>query len=127
MRKVIYREGVEDLGFFIHNGAMSWNEQLPITWQFGYNISDILGKVHSIRREPNGDVTARLDFDDNERGRWAAEVVQHGDAACSIWANNLRQKNVTVGRGKNKHVRRDIMDGRIRQIAVVLSGAVPWS
>lgn len=127
MRKVIYREGTEDLGIFIRNGAMKWDESLPITWQFGFDIADLLGRAHDLRRERNGDVTARLDFDDNERGRQAASVIQHGDGACSIWANEIIQKRVTVGRGKAKHVRRDILNGHIRQIAVVLTGAVPWS
>jgi len=126
MRRVIYREGVEDLGIFIHTGAMQWDETLPITWQFGHNITDVIGYAHSIRREDNGEVTARIDLDDNDRGRWAAKVLQHYDAACSIWANHIVEKRKTVGRGKKQHVRRDIHRGRIRQVAVVLTDAVPW-
>ena len=88
-------------------------ETVPLVWNHQHNDpNNVLG--HALLENRKDGVYAYCSFNDNESGRAAKELVQHGDvAALSIYANKLKQ---------NGH---NVLHGAIREVSLVLAGANP--
>lgn len=88
-------------------------ETVPLVWN--HNSSDpsnVLGFAHLENRD-NG-VYAYCEFNSNESGQTAKELVRHGDVrSLSIFANQLKQTG------------QDVVHGIIREVSLVLAGANP--
>ena len=88
-------------------------ETVPLVWNHNASTPDnILGLAHLENRD-NG-VYAYCEFNSNESGKAAKELVRHGDVkSLSIFANQLKQTG------------KDVMHGVIREVSLVLAGANP--
>lgn len=86
---------------------------VPLVWNHNHSAPEnILGLAHLENRD-NG-VYAYCEFNDNESGKTARELVRHGDVrSLSIFANKLQQ------------VGGDVVHGMIREVSLVLAGANP--
>lgn len=88
-------------------------ETVPLVW--GHVHDDparILG--HALLENREDGVYTHCKFNDTESGKTAKELVKHGDVnALSIYANKLKQQG-------NK-----VLEGAIREVSLVLSGANP--
>lgn len=89
-------------------------EVVPLIWNHQHNDPfAVLGKalLHCVE----GDVYAYCAFNDNESGKTAKELVQHGDiCSLSICANQLKH-----------NANRGVMHGMIREVSLVVAGANP--
>ena len=87
---------------------------VPLVWNHQHNEpTNILG--HALLENRKDGVYAYCTFNENESGKAAKELVQHGDiVSLSIYANGLRQT-------PNK----DVMHGDIREVSLVVAGANP--
>ena len=86
---------------------------VPLVWNHDHsNPENVLGHAYLENRE-NG-VYAYGSFNNNQMGREAKEMLQHGDITnLSIYANHL------------KHMGSDVIHGMIREVSLVLAGANP--
>lgn len=88
-------------------------QDVPLVWNHNHDTPDnILGLAHLENRDDG--VYAYCEFNENESGKTARELVRHGDVrSLSIFANKLQQ------------VGNDVMHGIIREVSLVLAGANP--
>lgn len=88
-------------------------ETVPLVWNHSHNDpTNVLG--HALLENRNEGVYVYGTFNDNQQGRNAKELVQHGDVtALSIYANHLKQHGG------------DVLHGAIREVSLVLAGANP--
>lgn len=88
-------------------------QDVPLVWNHNHDTPDnVLGLAHLENREDG--VYAYCEFNENESGKTARELVRHGDVrSLSIFANKLQQ------------VGNDVMHGVIREVSLVLAGANP--
>lgn len=86
---------------------------VPLVWNHNHDTPDnVLGLAHLENREDG--VYAYCEFNENESGKTARELVRHGDVrSLSIFANKLQQ------------VGNDVMHGIIREVSLVLAGGNP--
>lgn len=86
---------------------------VPLVWNHNHSgVDNVLGLAHLENRKDG--VYAYCEFNDNESGRAARELVRHGDVrSLSIFANQLKQ------------VGHDVVHGLIREVSLVLAGANP--
>lgn len=86
---------------------------VPLIWNHDHTTPDaVLG--HAVLENREDGVYAHCKFNDTEAGRNARTLVHNGDVrSLSIWANKL------------KHVGRDVVQGTIRELSLVLAGANP--
>lgn len=94
---------------FKHNDGTT----VPLVWNHQHNnVHEVLG--HALLENRENGVYAYCTFNDNESGKAAKELVQHGDvSALSIYANKLKQQGGNV------------IHGDIREVSLVLAGANP--
>ena len=86
---------------------------VPLVYQ---HLHDDLGNVlgHAVLENREDGVYAYCCLNDTEAGKYAAELVKHGDLKfLSIYANQLIQKG------------KDVLHGAIREVSLVLAGANP--
>ena len=85
----------------------------PLVWMHQHNDpTNVLGHA-LLENRPEG-VYAYCTFNNTEKGRYAKELVEHGDVnALSICANQLKQNGP------------DVIHGAIREVSLVLAGANP--
>lgn len=85
----------------------------PLVWMHQHNDpTNVLGHAY-LENRPEG-VYAYCTFNNTEKGRYAKELVEHGDVnALSIFANQLKQNGS------------DVIHGAIREVSLVLAGANP--
>lgn len=109
-------------GAFQHQDGMV----VPLVYNHGHSsIEDVLG--HAILEyvpptdDDAGGVYAHGFFNKTPKGQDAKEQVRHGDiTSLSIFANNLKEKiREGIQHGK------DVMEGQIRELSLVLAGANP--
>ena len=88
-------------------------ETVPLVWNHNYMSPDnVLGLAHLENRDDG--VYAYCEFNDNESGKAAKELVRHGDVrSLSIFANKLKQQGS------------EVVHGVIREVSLVLAGANP--
>lgn len=88
-------------------------QTVPLVWNHNHNDpNNVLGLAHLENREDG--VYAYCEFNENESGKTARELVRHGDVrSLSIFANNLKQAG------------KDVLHGIIREVSLVLAGANP--
>lgn len=88
-------------------------QEVPLVWNHNHdNPDNVLGLAHLENRDDG--VYAYCEFNENESGKTAKELVRHGDVrSLSIFANKLQQ------------VGNDVMHGIIREVSLVLAGANP--
>lgn len=86
---------------------------VPLVWMHNHNDpNNVLGLAHLENRDEG--VYAYCEFNNNESGRTAKELVRHGDVrSLSIFANQLKQSGGNV------------VHGVIREVSLVLAGANP--
>ena len=86
---------------------------VPLIWNHDHTTPDaVLG--HAVLENREDGVYARCKFNDTEAGQNAKTLVHNGDVrSLSIWANKL------------KHAGRDVIQGTIRELSLVLAGANP--
>ena len=86
---------------------------IPLVWNHQHSEPEnVLG--HAMLENRDDGVYAYCEFNDNESGKTAKELVKHGDVrSLSILANQLKQ------------VGKDIVHGVIREVSLVLAGANP--
>ena len=84
-------------------------ETVPLVWNHNYMSPDnVLGLAHLENRDDG--VYAYCEFNDNESGKAAKELVRHGDVrSLSIFANKLKQQGS------------EVVHGVIREVSLVLS------
>ena len=84
---------------------------VPLIWNHDHTNPDaVLG--HALLENRDDGVYAYCKFNDTESGVNAKKLVVHGDVrSLSIWANKL------------KHVGKDVVHGKIRELSLVLAGA----
>ena len=94
---------------FKHNDGIT----VPLVWNHQHNGPDnVLGHVLLENREEG--VYAYGKFNETDYGKYAKELVKHGDVkALSIYANHLKQEGGNVSHGM------------IREVSLVLAGANP--
>ena len=94
---------------FKHNDG----KKVPLVWNHQHNEPDnVLGHVLLENREDG--VYAYGKFNETDYGKYAKELVKHGDVtALSIYANQLKQDGGNV------------CHGTIREVSLVLAGANP--
>jgi HK97 family phage prohead protease len=109
-------------GAFQHQDGMV----VPLVYNHGHaSNEDVLG--HAVLEyvpptdEDAGGVYAHGFFNKTPKGLDAKEQVRHGDlTSLSIFANNLREKiREGIAHGK------DVVEGQIRELSLVLAGANP--
>lgn len=85
----------------------------PLVWMHQHNDPiNVLGHA-LLENRPEG-VYVYGTFNNTEKGRYAKELVEHGDVnALSIYANQLKQNGP------------DVTHGAIREVSLVLAGANP--
>lgn len=85
----------------------------PLVWMHQHNDpTNVLGHA-LLENRPEG-VYVYGTFNNTENGRYAKELVEHGDVnALSIYANQLKQNGP------------DVTHGAIREVSLVLAGANP--
>lgn len=96
MRKIISWEGEEKVsGMIIEKGASTWgDEPLPITWNFDFATA-VLGYATRLRREINGGITAKIEFNDLPMAAaHAKELVKGGEASLAMWGNEVKREVV---------------------------------
>lgn len=88
-------------------------QTIPLVWNHQHSDPDnVLG--HALLENRDDGVYAYCEFNDNESGKTAKELVKHGDVrSLSILANQLKQ------------VGKDVVHGVIREVSLVLAGANP--
>ena len=88
-------------------------QTVPLVWNHQHNEpTNILG--HAVLENREDGVYAYGYFNDTDNGRYAKDLVQHGDiTALSIYANKLTQRG------------HDVLHGVIREVSLVLAGANP--
>jgi HK97 family phage prohead protease len=88
-------------------------QTVPLVWNHNHNDpNNVLGLAHLENRDSG--VYAYCEFNDNESGKTAKELVRHGDVrSLSIFANQLKQAGS------------DVIHGIIREVSLVLAGANP--
>lgn len=86
---------------------------IPLVWNHQHSEPEnVLG--HALLENRDDGVYAYCEFNDNESGKTAKELVKHGDVrSLSILANQLKQ------------VGKDVVHGVIREVSLVLAGANP--
>lgn len=96
-------------GAFKHHNS----QKVPLVWQHRHDDPvNVLG--HALLEDRPEGIYAYGFFNENESGKMAKHMVQHGDVeSLSIFANNLSE------RGKQ------VFHGNIREVSLVLSGANP--
>ena len=84
---------------------------VPLVWNHDHNDpANVLG--HALLENRDDGVYAYCSFNDNDSGRTAKMLVEHGDIdSLSIYANQLKQN---AG---------DVIHGNIREVSLVLAGA----
>lgn len=94
---------------FKHNDGIT----VPLVWNHQHNGPDnVLGHVLLENRDEG--VYAYGKFNETDYGKYAKELVKHGDVkALSIYANHLKQEGGNVSHGM------------IREVSLVLAGANP--
>ena len=94
---------------FKHNDGIT----VPLVWNHQHNEPDnVLGHVLLENRDEG--VYAYGKFNETEYGKYAKELVRHGDIKnLSIYANHLQQQGGNVSHGM------------IREVSLVLAGANP--
>jgi hypothetical protein len=128
MRKIICREGVEDLGHIFEVGSLQWSDPLPLVWNFSHdNIGNVLGRAEDIRREENGEITAEIVFNDSDKAQQARTTLENKDTCCTIFANKIYEKRITVGEDEEAHAVRLIKSATIREVSVILAAGHPWN
>lgn len=98
---------------FKHNDGKT----VPLVWNHKHDDpNEVLG--HALLENRDEGVYAYCTFNDTESGKTAKLLVQHGDVnALSIYANNLKQQAIKIGKA--------VMHGDIREVSLVLAGANP--
>lgn len=88
--------------------------EVPLVWNHQHDTPEnVLG--HALLENRKDGVYAYCTFNDNETGKIARGLVQHGDVtSLSIWANKLKQD-----------VNNNVLHGAIREVSLVLAGANP--
>ena len=88
-------------------------QTIPLVWNHQHSEPEnVLG--HALLENRDDGVYAYCEFNDNESGKTAKELVKHGDVrSLSILANQLKQ------------VGKDVVHGVIREVSLVLAGANP--
>ena len=88
-------------------------QTVPLVWNHNHDDpNNVLGLAHLENRDDG--VYAFCEFNDNESGKTAKELVKHGDVrSLSIFANQLKQAG------------KDVVHGIIREVSLVLAGANP--
>jgi hypothetical protein len=88
-------------------------QTVPLVWNHNHNDpNNVLGLAHLENRDSG--VYAYCEFNNNESGKTAKELVRHGDVrSLSIFANQLKQAGS------------DVLHGIIREVSLVLAGANP--
>ena len=88
-------------------------QTVPLVWMHNHtDPANVLGLAHLENRDEG--VYAYCEFNNNESGKTARELVKHGDVrSLSIFANQLTQTGS------------DVLHGIIREVSIVLAGANP--
>ena len=88
-------------------------QTVPLVWNHNHSDpNNILGLAHLENRDDG--VYAYCEFNDNESGRTAKELVKHGDVrSLSIMANRLKETG------------KEVVHGIICEVSLVLAGANP--
>lgn len=88
-------------------------QTVPLVWMHNHtDPANVLGLAHLENRDEG--VYAYCEFNNNESGKTARELVKHGDVrSLSIFANQLTQTGS------------DVLHGIIREVSLVLAGANP--
>lgn len=88
-------------------------QTVPLVWMHNHtDPANVLGLAHLENRDEG--VYAYCEFNNNESGKTARELVKHGDVrSLSIFANQLMQ------------IGSDVLHGIIREVSLVLAGANP--
>lgn len=88
-------------------------QTVPLVWMHNHtDPANVLGLAHLENRDEG--VYAYCEFNNNESGKTARELVKHGDVrSLSIFANQLMQTGS------------DVLHGIIREVSLVLAGANP--
>lgn len=88
-------------------------QTVPLVWMHNHtDPANVLGLAHLENRDEG--VYAYCEFNNNESGKTARELVKHGDVrSLSIFANRLMQTGS------------DVLHGIIREVSLVLVGANP--
>lgn len=110
------RAGVEcSDGVVISHGAFAGQDgaTVPLVWNHDHNTPEnVLGRVQ-LEYEEDG-IRAYGAFNNTESAQSAKELIKHGDInALSIYANKLHKNG------------RQVTDGVIREVSLVLAGANP--
>jgi len=86
---------------------------VPLVWNHQHDsVDNVLGHAQLENRAEG--VYAHCSLNDNESGRNAKILIEHGDvSALSIYANQLKQQGASV------------LHGAIREVSLVLAGANP--
>ena len=102
-------------GRIIRRNAFKVNDgqTVPLVWNHQHNeVYNVLG--HAVLENRDDGVWAYCYFNDTDSGKYARQMVEHGDVnQLSIYANQLKQKG------------KDVIHGVIREVSLVLSGANP--
>lgn len=102
-------------GRTIKQNAFQCNDgqTVPLVWNHQHNNpEDVLG--HALLENRDEGVYAYCSFNDTESGKYAKELVRHGDiTSLSIYANKLKQ------------IGGDVIHGIIREVSLVHAGANP--
>lgn len=105
-------------GRTITNGAfddsIAETAVVPIVYSHNHDdIQKVLGHAYLEKRDEG--IYAYGSFNNTDNGKYAKELVQHGDiSSLSIYANNLKQDSA-----------RNVLHGKIRELSLVLAGANP--
>ena len=88
-------------------------QTVPLVWNHNHSDpNNVLGLAHLENRDDG--VYAYCEFNDNESGRTAKELVKHGDVrSLSIMANRLKETG------------KEVVHGIICEVSLVLAGANP--
>lgn len=88
-------------------------QTVPLVWMHNHTApANVLGLAHLENRDEG--VYAYCEFNNNESGKTAREIVKHGDVrSLSIFADHLMQTGS------------DVLHGIIREVSLVLAGANP--
>lgn len=86
---------------------------VPLVWNHQHNTPfNVIG--HAVLENRKDGVYAYGFLNDTEAGRNSRALIEHGDvSALSIYANQLRQRDL------------DVLHGEIREVSLVLAGANP--
>lgn len=120
MRYRFAREGITTvLDVHFEPGSLRWEEdKIPVTWQAGMQIGDLLGTASDLQREDDGWLTAEFTWNDNEKSV-NLDAILDKDVFMTVFCNEIVEQDRRI----SGRVRR-VSSARLRHIFATIGN--PW-